>query len=148
MPKRQIRVCKADAPWINHKLKSLIVKKQQAFITNNWENSNLFKYYRYLVNRERKICRAKYYESKIQKLKGKHPRKWWSEVKRLSKMKIRGQDPLAHSNIDGFSSFTQHEQSNAINLAFLEPLEEYRLTTPLNNLEHEIYWISGWQSGN
>jgi hypothetical protein len=68
MPKRQIRVCNADAPWINHKLKSLIVKRQQAF-TNNGVNSILFKYYTNLVNRERKICRAKYYESKIQQLK-------------------------------------------------------------------------------
>jgi hypothetical protein len=136
MPKRQIRVCNADAPWMNHKLKSLIVKRQQAF-TSNGVNSILFKYYRNLVNRERKICRAKYYESKIQLLKGEHPKKWWSEVKRLSNMKIRDQHPLPHSNIDGFSNLTQHEQDNAINLAFLDPLEEYRLTTPLTRLSLE-----------
>ena len=137
MPKREIRVCNADAPWMNHKLKSLIVKRQQAFMTVNGVNSILFKYYRNLVNRERKICRAKYFESKIQQLKGEHPKKWWSEVKRLSNMKIRDQDPLAHSNINGFSYLTQHEQANAINLAFLEPLEEYRLTTPLTRLSQE-----------
>jgi hypothetical protein len=45
MPKRKIRVCNADAPWMNHKLKSLIVKRQQAF-TINGVNSILFKYYR------------------------------------------------------------------------------------------------------
>jgi hypothetical protein len=59
MPKRQIRVCNADAPWMNHKLKSLIVKRQQAFISINWVNSILFKYYWNLVNRERKICRPR-----------------------------------------------------------------------------------------
>ena len=37
----------------------------------------------------------------------------------------------------GFSNLTQHEQANAINLAFLEPLEEYRLTTPLTRLSLE-----------
>jgi hypothetical protein len=52
-------------------------------------------------------------------------------------MKIRDQDPLAHSNIGGFSNLTQHEQANAINLAFLEPLAEYRLTTPLTRLSLE-----------
>jgi hypothetical protein len=51
-------------------------------------------------------------------------------------MKIRDQDPLAHSNIDGFSNLTQNEQANAIN-AFQEPLEEYRLTTPLTRLSLE-----------
>ena len=142
MPKRQIRVCNADAQWMNHKLKSLIVKRQQAFISINGVNSILFKYYRNLVNRERKVCRAKYYESKIQQLKGEHPKKWWSEVKRLSNMKIRDQDPLAHSNTDGFSNLTQHEQANAINLAFLEPRKEYRLTTPINApFARRVSWV-------
>ena len=74
MPKRQFYICTVDAPWMNYKLKSLIVKRQKAFIING-AGSVSFKYYRNLVNRERKICRAKYYKSKIQHLKGQHPRK-------------------------------------------------------------------------
>ena len=35
------------------------------------------------------------------------------------------------------SDFTQHEQANSFNLAFLEPLEAYRLTTPLTRLTLE-----------
>ena len=75
------RVCTADALWMN-KLKSLIVKNQEAF-TINGVDSALFHYYRNLVNRERKIRRANYYESKIQQLKEQHPKKWWGEVKRF-----------------------------------------------------------------
>ena len=136
MPKRQFYICTVDAPWMNYKLKSLIVKRQKAFIING-AGSVSFKYYRNLVNRERKICRAKYYKSKIQHLKGQHPRKWWSEVKRLSNMKVIDNGLLAHLNVDGFSDLTPHEQANAINLAFLEPLEAYRLTTPLPRLALE-----------
>ena len=36
---------------------------------------------RILVNRERKTSRGKYYESKIQHLKGETSKKWWDEMK-------------------------------------------------------------------
>ena len=112
------------------------MKRQKAFIING-AGSVSFKYYRNLVNRERKICRAKCYKSKNQHLKRQHPRKWWSEVKRLSNMKVIDNGLLAHLNVDGFSDLTPHEQANAISLAFLEPLEAYRLTTPLPRLALE-----------
>ena len=112
------------------------MKRQKAFIING-AGSVSFKYYRNLVNRERKICRAEYYKSKIQHLKGQHPKKWWSEVKRLSNMKVIDNELLTHLKVDGFSDLTPHEQANAINLAFLEPLEAYRLTTPLPHLALE-----------
>ena len=58
-------------------------------------------------------------------------------MKRLSNMKVIDNGLLAHLNVDGFSDLTPHEQANAINLAFLEPLEAYRLTTPLPRLALE-----------
>ena len=36
--------------------------------------------YRNAVNKERKLCKAKYYTSKVQDLKGVNPRLWWKEV--------------------------------------------------------------------
>ena len=36
--------------------------------------------------------------------------------------------------VDEFSNLSQHEQANAINAAFLEPLEEYRLPAPPSRL--------------
>ena len=36
---------------------------------------------RILANRERKTSRGKYYESKIQHLKGETSKKWWDEMK-------------------------------------------------------------------
>lgn len=84
-----------------------------------------------MVNRERKKCEANFYESKIQQLKGEHLRKWWSEVNCLSNMKATDRDILTHSNVDEFSNLTEFKQANAINLALLVPLEEFRLTCPL-----------------
>ena len=100
-------------------------------------NSTLFKHYRNIVYREREKCRANYYESKIQQLKTKRTRKWWIEVKRLSNMKTPDSDILTHLNVDGFSNLTKFEQANAINLALLEPLEDFRLTRPLTPLALE-----------
>ena len=94
-------------------------------------NSIQFKQYRNLVNRERKTCRAKYYESKIQQFKGVTPRKWWQEVKRLSGMKSTNVNAINQIDIEEFSNLTLQEQANSINAAFLSPLEEYRKSTPL-----------------
>ncbi|CAB3991519.1 Hypothetical predicted protein [Paramuricea clavata] len=121
-----MEVSTVDAPWMNKKLKTLIAKRQKAFNKNG--NSSLdFKYYRNLVNRERKACRGKYYESNIQHLKGENPKRWWSEAKRLSGMKEKNSDLSSQIKIDKFSNFPQREQANIINTAFLEPIEEYRL---------------------
>ena len=78
MPAKPVKICTADAPWMNESLKSLIMKRQKAFCAH-CPDSAQFKYFRNLVNRLRKICRGKYYESKIQHLKGENPKRWWDE---------------------------------------------------------------------
>ena len=136
MPIKQIRIHPDDAPWINQRLKSFIQKRQEAFNTYG-VNSIQFKQYRNLVNRERKICRAKYYESKIQQFKGVTPRKWCQKVKRLSGMKSANANVLNQINIEEFSNLTIQDQADAIIAAFLSPLEEYRMSTPLERLPLE-----------
>ena len=130
MPIKQIRIHPDDAPWMNQRLKSFIQKGQEAFNIYG-VNSIQFKQYRNLVNRERKTCRAKYYKSKIQQFKGVTPRKWWQEVKRLSGMKSTNVNVIYQIDIEDFSNLTLQEQVNSINAAFLSPLEEYRMSTPL-----------------
>ena len=72
MPVKSVKICTADVPWMNESLKSLIMKRQKAF-SGYGPDSAHFEYFRNLVNRERKTCRGKYYESKIQHLKGENP---------------------------------------------------------------------------
>lgn len=130
MPIKKTKVCSADAPWMTRKLKSLIQKRQRAFNTKG-SYSTSFKYYRNLVNRVRKTCRAEYYNSKIQHLKGEQPKRWWAEVKRLSGMKAQTSDLVSQIDIDDFSKLTHKDQADTINAALLEPLEQYKLSTPL-----------------
>ena len=73
MPAKTVKICTADVPRMNESLKSLIMKRQKAFCAYGPDSAQ-FKYFRNLVNRQRKICRGKYYESKIQHLKGENPK--------------------------------------------------------------------------
>ena len=70
-----------DPTWITANFKNLIKKRQAAFSNGN---SELFRYYCNRVNRERKICREKFYSSKIAHLKRSKPSRWWKEVKQIS----------------------------------------------------------------
>ena len=136
MPFKRTQICSADAPWMTQKLKSLILKRQKAFNSRGSESSS-FKHYRNLVNRVRKECRAEYYQSKIQNLKEEQPKQWWAEVKRLSGMKLQTNDLVNHIDIEDFSELSSKDQANLINTAFLEPLNQYKLASPLSyrNLE-------------
>ena len=140
MPIKEIKVSTTDAPWMNDRLKLLIKKRQQAFVTYG-SKSTIFKQYRNLVNRERKSCRAKYYKLNIDRLKEYNPKHWWNEVKRISNFSNK-QDPISLTNVESFSNLTKIEQANEINKAFLGPLEEYRLQCSLPRLsltETSIY---------
>ena len=71
----------------------------------------------------RNSCKAKYYPSKVQDLKGASPKQWWKEVKKLSgSTKKEHCDLLNNLSVLGFEAMSQEEIANAINLAFLEPL--------------------------
>ena len=74
-----------DPPWMNLTLSNLIRNRQKAL---NQGNIDEFKRLRNHVNRKRKSCRAKYYESSVQHLKQCKPSNWWKEVKRLSGMEV------------------------------------------------------------
>ena len=64
---------------------------------------------------------------KIQQLKGENLKRWWKEVKRLGNIKIEKSDVTCKMNVDEFLNLLQYEQANAINAAFLEPLQDYHL---------------------
>ena len=75
-------------------------------------------------------------------MKGENPRRWSSEVKRLSGMTSSEGNVESKIDVDGFNSLPKHEKANRINEAFLEPLQQYRLTAPLTKLpleEHPVF---------
>ena len=73
LPMKPKIVHRTEPPWINSTLKTLIRKRQVALGRGDRAEFNNL---RNLVNRERKRCGAKYYECKVQHLKGCSPAKW------------------------------------------------------------------------
>ena len=82
-----------DPPSVNPALKDLIRRWQRALAENN---QPMFRFLWNRVNRERKFCRQRYYDSKVSQLKECKPSAWWKEVKKLSGMSsaIRDSDEL------------------------------------------------------
>ena len=136
MPVSKVRLNTRDAPWMTQDLKDLIQKRQQVFHENG-ADSVQFKFYRNHVNRERKLCRTKFYESRVVHTKKEDPKAWWREMKHLSCGKVCSCDFLNHINVKEVENLSTHELANSINKAFLEPLEEYRLSCPITRLALE-----------
>ncbi len=60
-----------------------------------------------------------------------NPKAWWSEIKRLGGMKSMNSSLINLINIAGLEDISEHELANSI-AAFLEPLSEYQLFSPLD----------------
>ena len=124
LPVRSKTIHFNEPPWVNPVLKDLIKRRQRALAQ---ENFPLFRLLRNRVNRERKICRGKYYEAKVAHLKECKPSMWWKEVKKLSGMSSasRGPDDFTKSlqHIDGASN--KQGLANIINEAFILPMSDF-----------------------
>ena len=81
LPIQSRRVHSTEPPWITSTLKELIQARQRALSSGDNQH---FRELRNRVNRERKACRAKYFQAKVEHLKECKPSAWWTEVKKLS----------------------------------------------------------------
>ena len=108
---------------MNPTLKSLIIYRQKALKQGNIEE---FKRLRNQVNRQRKICRAKYYKTTVQHLKQCKSNAWWNEVKKLSGMKVveENSDKIVKAlrPNDSSSCAVKKVLANEINNTFLSPM--------------------------
>ena len=127
LPIQSRRVHSTEPPWITSTLKELIQARQRAL--SRWDDQQ-FREIRNRVNRERKACRAKYFQVKVEHLKECKPSAWWNEVKKLS-----GCSP-ASTERSHVTKSLQHlygpsddaTLANIINKAFLSPMRSF---TPL-----------------
>ena len=117
---KRVKIHYNDAPWITKKLKSLISQRQKAF---HHGNRVVFKFYRNVVNKERKRCKSLYYMTKVHDLSDKDPKKWWFECRGIVKTptdlctKLLAGRPCTASNMATLA--------NDINQAFLLPQQDY-----------------------
>ena len=77
---------------------------------------------------------VKFYKSKIDHMKKENPRAWWKEVKRLCGGQSNPVTLTNHIQAEGVEDLSMKELVDAINVAFLKPLEEYRLPQTLSHL--------------
>ena len=122
-PTKKVKIHRNDTPWMTVNIKSLIAHRQKAFKNNN---GTLFKFYRNKVNKERKQCKAKYYQAKVNHLSQTDSKKWWSECRRLCGMEKSGSD-VATKILAGSIPTKENMLSlaNNINDGFLEPQQGF-----------------------
>ncbi|PFX13943.1 Brevican core protein, partial [Stylophora pistillata] len=83
MPAVKSKVHLNDPPWITPEFKTLIAKRQQAFMSGDLAS---FRRLRNTGNRERKTLRERFFASKVEHLKNTKLSQWWGEVKRIAGM--------------------------------------------------------------
>lgn len=127
LPVRSKRICTTEPPWITSTLKQLIKERQRAL---SHDNLRVFRYLRNRVNRERKVCRAKYYQAKVEHLKDSKPSVWWREVKKLSCLSSAfvARDSISKPLQQIYATSDESSLANIINEAFLSPMCNF---TPL-----------------
>ncbi|XP_068707894.1 uncharacterized protein [Montipora foliosa] len=130
MPFKSFRLHVNDAPWVTAEFKKLIKQRQSAFARGVQEQ---FRQLRNAVNRERKLCRSRYYSSKVADVKNVKPGKWWGEVKKIAGMTPSAgcEEIRSHIHIDGIEEKLTKDIADLINDALLDPMQEYQ---PLENL--------------
>ena len=74
LPTKTVKKYLNEPPWtLTQDLKSLIQQRQKALANGR---DQLFKSLRNRVNRERKQCRNKYFDSKVSQLGVSDPKQW------------------------------------------------------------------------
>ena len=134
LPLKSKSVQTNEPPWINQQLKGLIHRRQKALAQGD---RKLYCTLRNRVNRDRKACREKFYNLKVEHLKDYKPTASSREVKKLSGMSdaaTRSANPATlYQHIEcgqGDSPTTTIDIANTINQAFLAPMRAFTPLTP------------------
>ena len=127
LPIQSRRVHSTEPPWITSTLKELIQARQRALSRGDDQQ---FREIRNRVNRERKACRAKYFQAKVEHLKECKPSAWWNEVKKLSccSPAFTERSYVTKSLQHLYGPSDDATLANIINKAFLWPMRSF---TPL-----------------
>ena len=129
LPMRSKTIHTNEPPWITAKLKDLIKKRRKALAQGDMEE---FKQLRNRVNRQRKRCRSKFYEAKVQHPKSCRPSTWWREVKKLCGLSTASStqnellSSLQHPEGIANTANSEKELANIINASFLAPMSDFK----------------------
>ena len=130
LPMKSKSIITNEPPWLNKSLKKMILARQEALSRGD---TTTFRSLRNRVNRERKSCRSKYYDSRVKQLKESDPSGWWKEIKKLSGMSAATRDStlsiVQHIACNQDES-TPTNIANVINNAFLSSMSDFSPLSP------------------
>ena len=130
LPMKSNTIITNEPPWLNRNLKKMILARQEALSRGDMTT---FRSLRNRVNRERKSCRSKYYDSRVKQLKESDPSGWWKEIKKLSGMSAATRDStrsiVQHIACNPDES-TPTNIANVINNAFLTSMSDFSPLSP------------------
>ena len=122
---------------LTNNLNSLTHDRQTGFARGEEAS---FRRLRNRVNRLRKSCRPKYYDSKVEHLRDCAPRRWWNEVKRLGGMQSATRTDLTSvlKLFDSGPDSSLKALANTINNAFLALMNSFSPLHPeaLGDVQH------------
>lgn len=75
-----------DKPWITHRIKVLLKQRQRAYSCGNMSE---WRFLRNKIQREIRLAKSLFYKNSIQHLKDSQPRKWHSQIQKLSNFKAK-----------------------------------------------------------
>ena len=125
-PIKRVKTHSTDKPWITHKIKSLITKRQKAFAADSKSK------WRKLRNKcKREIDKAKisFYANRTRKLQATDPRRWYQSIKLM----LNDTKSELNMHVPGIDRGDHKALANAINSKFvgvsshIEPLNSYAL---------------------
>ena len=130
LPMKSKTIIINEPPWLNKNLKKMIRARQKALSSGDMATCRSL---RNRVNRERKSCRSKYYDSRVKQPKENDPSGWWKEIKKLSGMSAVTRDStlsiLQHTPC-GPAEPTPPNIANVINNTFLTSMSDFSPLSP------------------
>ena len=107
-PLKKVRSSTNDKPWMNNKIRSLIQKRQHAFIKGH---TLLWKYLRNSVNCEIIRARTTFTAKKLTQIDPKNPSTWYSTVKQICGMNNK----VSKVVIPGYENSPSSDFAKAVN---------------------------------
>ena len=131
-PLKTRKVSSDDAPWISHKLKTMLRKRKRIY--RRQRKSDKWTHMNKLCKEEIKSAKATFYKDQVADLKSKKPHQWYSSLKKLCSYDQHKTEPL---QVDEISHLSDQEQAERIADQVtqipneFEPLQKDDISIPL-----------------
>ena len=119
-PEKVRKISSDDHPWVTFKLKKLDRARKRIF--HKERKSEKWKKLDKLFKTEAKKAKAEYYRSKVQELKKKNPKQWYSCLKNITSFdQFKNDQP----SVEEIRHLTDQEQADIIANQFAKIQNEY-----------------------